>query len=125
MGGLRRFVWWLNLNPFFGVEMNANDKLIESLREAADYFESHPDIPKMDFAFIHHYLFDKEALRLAAKAMGSFDKIATDSTFSLVHQIGLIKIEIAISRETVCKKIVTWDCPEDLESILRDPVETL
>lgn len=93
-------------------------ELIAGLREAADYLESHPDLPEFSIAWLHSMVEDKDELRAAARAMGSFAKVTDDHYFKLVHHCGPLKIEVGIPRESVCKKRVVWDCPEDLETLL-------
>ena len=100
---------------------NNNAALITGLREAAAYLEAHPAVPAMTIAWLHNTVYDKDDLRTAARAMGSFDKITDDGSFTLRHSCGPLRIEVSIPRDMVCKRTVTWDCP-DYESLLADPV---
>lgn len=98
---------------------NKNTELINNLRLAARYLEDHPDIPAFQIAWLHRLLYTKEELKAAARAMGSFEKTVDDHNYSLVRNFGLLKLEVAIPRQIVCEKVVTWKCPEEglLESI--------
>lgn len=93
--------------------MNNNEKTILALREAADYLAAHPDIPPFGIVWLNANVYKKEELKAAARAMGSFDKVVSEHSYSLIHNIGPLKIEVTIPRHYICEKIVTWKCPDD------------
>lgn len=101
---------------------NNNHDLVQALRDAADYLETHPDIPKMTIAWLNAHAWNKEEMLAAARAMGSAKKEFKDDTVRLVHKLGPLEISVEISRDRICKRIVTWDCPD--ESWLRELTET-
>lgn len=106
------------------VKVNNNAALIVGLREAADYLDAHPDIPQFTISWLYRSVYKKEELRAAAKALGSFTKEVDEHQYALVHQIGPLKLEIAIRRDEICTKRVIWDCPDDpllgLESVVEE-----
>ena len=104
--------------------MNANNNqgLIDGLRLAADFLESKPEFPKLS-TLVPQYMYlrvwDKDALKEAARQLGSFEKKFSDLYFELHRKFTPeFEIQVTIGREEVCKKIVTWDCPDD-ESLLK------
>lgn len=99
---------------------NNNQALIDGLRKAADFLESRPGFPVFQPQRISLWAWqNKEALRDAARQLGSFTKKFTDHYFSLHKSINeAFEIEIYIDREQICKKIVKWECPDD-EALLR------
>ena len=105
--------------------MNNNQALIDGLRQVADFLESKPDFPAFQNnhwslpAVLRLWTNDKEILRDAARQLGSFEKKFTDHYFELHKAFNTaIELEVSIDRERVCKKIVTWDCPDD-DALLR------
>ncbi len=99
--------------------MNNNQDLIDGLRKAADFLESKPELPKFGQQVIRLWAWDKEQLHAAARQLGSFAKEFTDSYFNLKKPMtDAIEIDVTISRDQICKKIVTWDCPDD-EALLK------
>jgi len=99
---------------------NNNQALIDALRQAADFLEAKPDFPAMGYQNLCLWADSKEDLRFAARQLGSFTKVFTDSWFELHHEITpkIFSIEVRIWRDRICKKVVTWDCPDE-ESLLR------
>ena len=105
---------------------NNNQALIDGLRMAADFLESTPAVPDLTFVYgcrhrqaIRLWLSDKTQLHDVARQLGSFEKIFSDHYFELHKSINeALEIKVTIDREKVCKKIVTWDCPDD-ESLLK------
>lgn len=99
--------------------MNNNQTLIDGLRLAADFLESKPEMPVLPRQSIYFRIWDKSALKEAARHLGSFTKVFTDQYFELHKPINeAIDVQAYIAREQVCKKIVTWDCPDD-EALLK------
>lgn len=94
---------------------NNNQALIDGLRQAADFLEATPDFPEFDLQHLRLYTWsDKGKLKEAARRLGSFTKEFTDHYFALHKPINAgLEIEVLIDRESVCKKIVTRDCPDD------------
>lgn len=99
---------------------NNNQSLIDGLRQAADLLESKPEFPAFSQQRITLWCWnDKELLRHAARHLGSFTKEFTTHYFELHRRLNeAVSIEVLIDREQICKKIVTWDCPDD-ESLLK------
>ena len=104
-------------------EPNKNQELIDGLRRLADFLEAHPDLTRLDRQTVLMWASDKAELKLAARQLGSFRKVVDEYCYKLVKEFGpLLKLEVAASRERICKKIVTWDCPDD-EALLRELTE--
>jgi hypothetical protein len=105
---------------------NNNQALIDGLRMAADFFESKPEFPNLNTVYgtsyrqtIRLWLSNKTELPSVARQLGSFTKKFSDHYFELHRTFNeAFEIEVTIDREQVCKKIVTWDCPDD-ESLLK------
>ncbi len=106
---------------------NNNQVLIDGLRMAADFLESKPDFPDMGTIYgttmpqtIRLWAKDKETLKEAARQLGSFEKEFTDHYFELHKKFNeALTLEVSIDRQLVCKKIVTWDCGDTVESLLK------
>lgn len=106
--------------------MNNNQALIDGLRKAADFLESRPEFPSLEKLYgltrpqsLRLWVSDKSELSVVARHLGSFTKEFTDHYFELHKAFNeAFEIEVLIDRTQVCKKIVTWDCPDD-ESLLR------
>jgi len=98
-----------------------NQTVVDGLRKAADYLEANPGLPYFGEQSIRMWLYDKEELRAVAKELGSFKKEADDHFFRLISPVNEeVEFLFTISRDTICKKVVTWDCPDDLVSLLRE-----
>lgn len=99
--------------------MNNNQTLIDGLRKAIAFLESTPDMPALGPQWLRFYVHDKDTLKEAARHLGSFTKRFTEYYFELRKPINeALTFEVAIPRETVCQKVVTWKCPDD-ESLLK------
>lgn len=106
--------------------MNNNQALIDGLRMAADFLESKPDFPPMGSIYgseipqtIRLWADGLPMLKEAARQLGSFEKKFTDHYFELHKKFNeALTLEVSINREKVCKKTVTWDCPDD-EALLK------
>ena len=67
------------------------------------------------------YFWSKEDFTAAAKALGTAKKVVTSSDdFQLIAEGA--PVTLSISRDKVCKKIVTYDCeplftPEEVEAL--------
>ena len=100
--------------------MNNNKELIDGLRQAADFLEGKPEFPYLGPQKLRLSVWkDKDKLKEAARQLGSFTKEFSGNYFELRKFFGTdCEINVCIEREAVCKKIVTWDCPDD-ESLLK------
>ena len=88
----------------------------EGLRALADWYEAHPEIDTPN-VFIHIWDRSSEAAKkLAAvvKAMGTCEKSIDDYSLTVKRDFGPIMLAAIISRDAVCRKIVTYDCPKSL-----------
>ena len=112
--------------------MNNNQKIIEELRSAADYLEQHDGLPELKprwsslpLVTIRTQTRSAEQLMEVARSLGSFKKNFTDTELELKCDLSSsVSLIHSIDREDLgCKQVVTWDCPEGLESFLR-PDET-
>lgn len=90
-----------------------NETLIKDLRNLADYLEAHPEFPQMDHFLLWADVYEVEKFRTAAQNMGAVTKKFDDYRVHLEKHFGMIKVSVEISRDKVCKKIITWDCPDD------------
>lgn len=92
----------------------------EGLREMADFLDSNPD------TFLNYagawcaQVRSAEEIKDTAGRFGTFKKEWDDYELALVKEFsGGVCLRASISRELLgCKKVVTWDCPEGIESLL-------
>jgi len=115
---------------------NNNQKLIDDLRQAADFLEGREGLPKLERRFTDDFpvrlygrTSDPAHFMEVARTVGSFKK--TFGTTSVEIDVDLapnITLNYEIAREDLgCKQTITWDCPDGLESFLRpdtDDAET-
>jgi hypothetical protein len=87
--------------------------VIEGLRALADFLEAHPDLPPINWAAASARVDTKDVFIAAARPMGSFKKVVNDYDYELVRKFGPVKLDVSIRRETICKKVVKWECPDD------------
>ncbi len=110
-------------------------ELTEMLRKTADYLDSLEEFKmgssitftsenKTKSLTVFSHFYDKENFVAAVKAVGNATKYYDDSTsYPELHVTAkAFPLEFSISRDKVCKKIVTYDC-EPLFS--EEEVETL
>lgn len=95
--------------------MNPNQKLIDSLREAADFLEARPELPR----FFHdvdlrHYIAgpveeQRKLLADYARKLSPVEKSFLDGSnlFRLVKQLPWGALRIIADREAVCRKVET------------------
>ena len=112
---------------------NNNSELVSSLREAAAYLEEHKLVQLNGSKFTDYplhcnlraYCKTAEELIEVARGLGSFTKEWNEGDLQLIAKIApLCTLTIAINREELgCKKTVTWECPDGLESLL-DPMHS-
>lgn len=108
------------------IEAYPNQTVVAGLRKAADYLEANPSLPYFGEQSIRMWLYTKEELRAVAKELGSFKKEADDHFFRLITPVNEeVEFRFTISRDTICKKVVTWDCPDDLVSLLKEDEEVV
>ncbi len=83
------------------------EELVKGLRAAADFFEQHPDFP-MPYGDCNFDLFvgSKQELREVTRGTGAWDKVAEGTYFMLRKMFGPVKIDVNISRDQVCERIV-------------------
>lgn len=97
--------------------INNNEALIQSLRDAADYLETHPDIPKLQpHQRLWEWVSSKEEFMEFARTIGSYRKEFTEGNMpmvKLIHNFGGLNLDIQISRDRLCKQVVTWECPDE------------
>ena len=91
----------------------------DSLRLLADWYDRHPDITA---PVIMARLADSgevgPRVAAAAKALAPCEKRFSDYFLFLSRTFGSLKFSINVSRDAICKKIVTYDCPKSLLSEL-------
>ena len=113
----------------------SNAELVRGLRAAADFLESKPEMPSLENQAlqVHCYGYSdpfdinqplerraKRELRNFARVLGSFTKTFSGDYVVLRHEFSAsFALTLAIDRATVCKKTITWDCPDE-ESLLRE-----
>lgn len=88
----------------------------EGLRALADWYEAHPeiDVPSVVISIWERNGGAAKKLALTAKAMGTCEKSMDDYSITLKRHFGPVMLLASISRDAVCRKIVTYDCPKSL-----------
>ena len=95
---------------------NQNQKLIDSLRAAADFLEQHPELPKAHQndvcgLQIGVHLYGAESKGRAASIVrtlgGKWDKCFHD-TFATIDRLisPLVKLQVFVQRDAICRRIV-------------------
>lgn len=80
---------------------------IQSLRDAADFFEAHPNVAVPRYTVMNVFLNTREEIVEQARA-ASWEKVYNDAWFTLLRRFGDdLTVEVNASRETVCRKVVT------------------
>jgi hypothetical protein len=111
---------------------NQNQELIDNLREAATYLESRENLPTLTKGWGGGFsvrLFgrttDASHFMDVAKNIGSFKKDFSDNDVEINLALAPnVSMNYSIKRENLgCKKLVTWECPEGLESFLKKDSE--
>lgn len=107
------------------MEYKDQRELVEGLRAMADFIEEHPELPigepeiKLDTWLFDDSKWDvdhlrtdsrtaKEKLQAAARALGIAQKNYIGDYFCVTKKFGeFVSMEFTVSRETVCKRVVT------------------
>lgn len=86
--------------------MNRNQKLIDGIRNLANFLEANPQLPR-NYGEVRLLTFPDD-LAEAAKGMGFLEKKTAGAYFSLVKRFGQdVSFEFLKSREQVCERVVT------------------
>lgn len=89
----------------------------DGLRELADWYEKHPEMPGHG-VYVHLDDYPRGQARanlaLAAKAMGNCEKSFSSYSVAVTRKFGAVTLTASVDRDAICKKIVTYDCPESL-----------
>ena len=100
---------------------NSNQTLIDELLELIKFLETNSDFPRVNFSVSQASARSADALKSAAQMLGTFRKSRDDYNMTLRRAFGeRVSLSVRICNENLgCKKVITWDCPEGLESLLR------
>ncbi|HXP82615.1 MAG TPA: hypothetical protein VN976_22135 [Verrucomicrobiae bacterium] len=82
-----------------------NKDYVAALRELADFFEAHPELPGGDVGTINVAV-GPEKLRALASCLGSFKKKADPYFYNLSKTVGLWTIDVYTSRSNLCEAVV-------------------
>jgi hypothetical protein len=92
---------------------NKNQELIDGLKMVVMWLEKHPNVPPLSVN-LSQYLYTKDELVQFASTMGTFKKEVDEHYYTLVKTFSPnVKFTVMIDRAKVCKKVVTWECPEE------------
>ncbi len=91
------------------IETGSRQAYIGGLRELAAFLDAHPDLPIPASGGAHNvFVSDKAALAVIARVGVRWEKSATDDYFYLrVAFSGGHYYDVNVSREAVCRKVVT------------------
>ena len=79
----------------------------QSLRQIADFYDKHPEVPLPDaFRFAIYTVDEPEDIAPIAKAFGSSFKSYDDNYFKLTKRFGVIDLQVVALRDKVCTKRV-------------------
>jgi hypothetical protein len=88
----------------------ANAQFIAGLRELADFYESHPEVPIPKPSYLDFSVYSLHTKSEAAgiiKLLGTITKEYTDSgLFKVVRYFGPIALKFVFNRDTVCERVV-------------------
>ncbi len=80
---------------------------VSGLREMADWYEAHPNIPTpKDFSVYEFKSENKAAAQKVARALGTFDKKLDDTFLKLQRDFGGISLRFVFYRKLVCQRRV-------------------
>lgn len=80
---------------------------IQGLRDMADFFENHPDLKFPHYSGLNVFVNTREEIAEIAR-QSTWSKVYAGHWFCLRKQFGSdLTLEINISREEVCRKVVT------------------
>jgi len=106
------------------IQSSDNEELVKGLRMLANHLETHPEIPYLNCS-ISKYAYNKESFLEYAHTLGSFKKTFNDKYISLrANFTDRIEVNVFVSRENICKQVVSWECPEDMKSLLQGAIDT-
>ena len=93
--------------------------IAEGLRKLADWYDDHPEVgmPLVRIEIKNSYIAPQtaiEQLGILAKAFGKCEKRFNDWSYNVERRFGPVKVYGSLTRDAVCKRIVTWECPESL-----------
>lgn len=94
--------------PLTAAQIERRD-FVQGLRELADFIDAHPDIP-CPYGEAHNaFVRDKTQLGMIARAVGGrWDKNCTSQFFYIRREFaGGHSYEVNVSRDQVCRKVVT------------------
>ena len=103
------------------MEQETEMTIAEGLRELADWYERHPEVARPLVRIEVDDSNPDEAvhgLAVTAKAFGKCKKHFGSYLISVSRDFGPVNVVAHVSRDTVCKKVVTWKCPESLLATL-------
>lgn len=93
-----------------------NQLIAQGLREVADFIENTPEMPALSFAWAGDYAFGdagRAAVIQAHRVMQPCVATANDHHVTIKREFtGGVHIAIAVNREAMCEKIVTWKCAD-------------
>lgn len=99
------------------MEQDTEMTVADGLRELANWYEKNPNIaaPQMSI-WINSSDGDRtvEKLAIIAKAFGNCTKDVNEYYIHVWREFGPFRVTAIADRDSVCKKIVTWKCPESL-----------
>ncbi len=80
---------------------------IKGFRDLADFLEQHPGVPAPHYSTLNVFCNDRESIAVVAR-QSSWEKGYNAHWFYLRKEFGEdVTLEINVSRETVCRRVVT------------------
>lgn len=100
-------------------EKISNQEYAKGLREIADFYEKNSEMVQ---AVLSYYSFGKEEFLNAFRVLCNGGKVEKDmgdskSEFAQIRisrDFSGVPLHIFTSKDTTCKKIVSWECPDSL-----------
>jgi hypothetical protein len=88
------------------LELTAQQKFSQSLREIADFYDQHPEIKTPSLCEMSIFGADKDQIALGAKAFGKAEKKFEGDNFCLIKTFPSgMKLEYFANRERVCERV--------------------
>jgi len=114
-------------------------KISDSLRAVADFYDTHPDFPVCDDLDIWAFVYEgPKVFHKAAADMGTFIKDISGANYTLIKSFGVCHLRLSTARDAVCTRRVigkktipayhraeqvvddvVYDCPEYI--LIKEP----
>ena len=83
-------------------DLTEHEKFALGLRQLANFYEAHPEIP-LPYQDLHSYSLDtKDDAAMLAKALGTFEKKYSDDLLIVSKKFQSVNLKFYLTRDSVC-----------------------